>query len=83
MPWSITGFSLPHGPHVVLHPNMGPTLATLRPKFPSPRDVTIGEGSTVVLEGEGLVVERLEVNGALIVKACPGARVGEALLLLV
>ena len=75
-PWDITGFSLPHGPHVVLHPNLGAVIATLRPHFPTPADVRIQAGSTVVLEGKDITVHSLDVKGALVVEAVDGAHVG-------
>ena len=62
---------------MVLHPNLGPTIDTLRAKFPSPSSVTIHAGATVVLEGSGIVVEHLDVKGTLIVEAVDGAHVGE------
>ncbi len=76
VPWEITGFSLPHGPHVVLHPNLGATIKTLAPKFPTPAEVHVHPGATLILEGAGIVVHHLDVKGTLIVEAVDGAHVG-------
>jgi hypothetical protein len=75
-PWRITGFDLPHGPHVWLSPSLGPTIDTLRPRFLTPSAVHIHDGATVVLDGTDIVVEALDVRGTLVVKAAPGAVVG-------
>ncbi len=61
---------------MVLHPNVGPTLASLAVKFPKPSEVRIAAGATVLLTGSGLVVEALDVEGTLIINACEGANVG-------
>eukprot|EP01062_Namystynia_karyoxenos_P018910 TRINITY_DN17055_c0_g1_i1.p1 TRINITY_DN17055_c0_g1~~TRINITY_DN17055_c0_g1_i1.p1 ORF type:complete len:697 (+),score=202.60 TRINITY_DN17055_c0_g1_i1:92-2092(+) len=61
------------GARVVLHPSFAPTLPALRKK--------IGEGcsisncSTLVVKGTNVRLERLSLNGALIIEACEGAHV--------
>jgi hypothetical protein len=75
-PWEITGFSLQHGPHVVLAPNVGPTIGTLATKFPTPASVSIAKNATVILNGAGISVETLDVDGTLVVNAVEGAVVG-------
>lgn len=74
-PWEVTGFTLPRGPHIVLHPNVGPTQATLAPKFPSPADVHIADGSTLIVKGSGVVIEKLNLKGTLVIDAVDGANV--------
>lgn len=74
-PWHITGFSLPRGPAVVLAPNLGPTNASLAPKFPTPQHVHVAAGATLLLSGARLTVEKLSLHGTLIVTACDGAEV--------
>ena len=72
-PWEITGFHLQDGPHIVLDPNMGPTYATLAPKFPKPANVRVAPGSTLLLSGPQLIVESLNLAGTLLINAAPGA----------
>lgn len=72
--FSITGFTLPEPPHVVLHPRFGFTPSTLRSRFTDPSQVHIRQGSTLVLEGD-ITIDSLDLEGALIVRAAPGARV--------
>mmetsp|Transcript_32712 Transcript_32712/g.63830 ORF Transcript_32712/g.63830 Transcript_32712/m.63830 type:complete len:646 (+) Transcript_32712:54-1991(+) len=64
------------GAKVVLQPSFACTLAELKAKIPKPSQVKLGQDTTVVLEGEDVVVERLEMEkGFLSVVACPGAKV--------
>jgi len=64
------------GAKLVFQPSFACTLAEFKAKFPNPKQVKIGNEATIVLEGEGIKVERLEMNkGYLCVQACPGAEV--------
>ncbi|CAN0307895.1 unnamed protein product, partial [Ectocarpus sp. 6 AP-2014] len=67
------GVPLSMGPRVVLEPSFATSTADLRAK--AGRGVKISSRSTLVLEGEGLHLEGLELDGALVIKAAPGARV--------
>ena len=69
------GFELPLTPLVVFHPNFAVSFAAFRAKFPAPAAVRISQRSALVVEGSDVVVEGLELDGALIVRACAGARV--------
>ena len=60
----------------MLHPTVFSSLAELRTKFPVPSHVHVSSRSTLVVEGAGVVVEALTLDGALVVKAAEGARVG-------
>ncbi|KAA0172079.1 hypothetical protein FNF28_00396 [Cafeteria roenbergensis] len=62
------------GPQIVLAPSFAVSAADLRARFPSPASVTVSARSTLVVEGD-VVVKSLNLDGALTVKAAPGARV--------
>lgn len=76
-PFSVFGFTLREPPHIVLHPNFAVSFAGLTAKLPSPAAVAIAPRSTLVVEGPDVVIESLQLDGALVIKAVPGARVGE------
>ncbi|CAN0327445.1 unnamed protein product, partial [Hapterophycus canaliculatus] len=63
------GVPLSMGPRVVLQPSFATTTADLRKKAGP------GVKVTLVLAGEGLHLEGLELDGALVISAAPGARV--------
>ncbi|CAM9307727.1 unnamed protein product [Pylaiella littoralis] len=67
------GVPLSMGPRVVLQPSFATTTEDLRKK--TGPGVKVSSRSTLVLEGEGLHLEGLELDGALVIKAAPGARV--------
>lgn len=73
--YRVLGFELPDPPHVVFHPNFAVSFKAFKGKFPSPAQVKISQKSTLVVEGPGVVFESLEVDGALTIKAVPGAKV--------
>lgn len=62
------------GPHVVLAPRFAPSQATLRKRFPSPAQIRITHRSTLVLDGD-ITIDALDLDGALRIRACRGARV--------
>eukprot|EP00301_Raphidiophrys_heterophryoidea_P009043 c13349_g1_i1.p1 GENE.c13349_g1_i1~~c13349_g1_i1.p1 ORF type:complete len:617 (-),score=184.27 c13349_g1_i1:65-1855(-) len=68
------GVAVSEGAHVVLGPSFACTLAEIRQRFPQPSSVSISDKSTLVLEGD-VVVESLELDGTLIVRAQQGAQV--------
>ena len=53
------------GPAVVLAPSFCPCLTELRPKLPSPAQIVISERSTLLVDGAHIVIEQLELDGAL------------------
>jgi len=64
------------GAKLVFQPEFACTVSEFKDKFPKPSQVTLGTEATVVLDGEDIVVNRLEMKkGYLCVKACPGAEV--------
>eukprot|EP00439_Symbiodinium_sp_Y106_P056706 s793_g7.t5 len=60
------------GPAVVLCPDFAPSLAELRKKLPAPECISIAADSCLELRGSGLVLEHLDLQGALRVVAGPG-----------
>ena len=60
---------------MVWSPRWAPTLTSLRARLPSPHAVTISADSTLVIDGEDVTVESLQLSGALVVAAAPGAQV--------
>ena len=75
--FSVFGFALKEPPHIVLHPNFAVSFAGLKSKLPNPSAVKISPRSTLVVEGPDVSIESLDLDGALVIKAVPGARVGE------
>ena len=69
------GFEIAEPPHVVFHPNFAISFAAFKAKVPSPTDVNISARSTLVVEGPDVVLEGLELDGALVIKAVAGAKV--------
>jgi UDP-sugar pyrophosphorylase len=77
-PFSVFGFDLKEPPHVVLHPNFAVSFAGLKAKLPGAGALKLAPRATLVVEGPDVVIEGpLEVDGALVIKAVPGAKVGE------
>ncbi|CAK0865993.1 unnamed protein product [Prorocentrum cordatum] len=62
------------GPAVVLSPSFAPCFSELRLKLPAPGRVRISLRSNLLLDGDGIVVESLDLDGALTVKAAPGVQ---------
>ena len=71
---TFNNITLPAGPRVVLHPTFACTFDELKRKVGEGVKVT-SPGSVLVVEGAGVKLESLELSGALIIKACPGAHV--------
>jgi UDP-sugar pyrophosphorylase len=62
-------------PAIVLKPNFVSCPAEYKIKFPNPSQVKISSRSSLVVEGEGIVIQSLDLDGALIIRAEPGANV--------
>jgi len=64
-------------PRVVVDPSFGATLASWKSKLPTPEQVSIAPGSTLVLAGDldGLCIQSLQLKGTLVIRMCAGARV--------
>lgn len=68
------GLQVQAGPKVVLTPWLGVTQQEVRAHFPGGAAVHIGPEATLVLDGD-IVVQRLQVDGALVIHAAPGVHV--------
>jgi len=67
--------TLPLWPRVSLSPAFAPAFSVAARKFERPADVHIQAGSTLVLDGANIFIKSLRLNGALVIKAAPGAKV--------
>jgi UDP-sugar pyrophosphorylase len=71
---TILGVPFTLGPKVILRPSFAMTLAEVRAKVSGG---SLSEASTLIIEGQDIKLEGVELSGssALVVKACPGAKV--------
>lgn len=74
---SFQGIQAKSGARVVLSPSFGITSAEVRSKFQPTEDskITISSKSTLILDGEGITIGGLDLDGTLIIRACRGAKV--------
>lgn len=63
------------GAKVVLTPAFGVTQREIHAHFTSPRNVHVSSTSTLLLDGAGITIESLTLDGALLITACDGANV--------
>ena len=70
---AVNGIKVLEPPRIVFSPSFAPTLDVARTRFASPSRVSITSRSTLVLDGAGIRVKRLSLDGALVVRACEGA----------
>ena len=54
---------------------MGLTRATILSKFPTPSDVKISDRSVLLVEGSGVTIKSLDLDGTLVIRAVEGANV--------
>jgi len=66
------GISVPYNARIVLEPSFGVTLQEVRNRIYG--DVVISADSTLILDGD-IEIYNLKLDGALMVYACPGAKV--------
>jgi len=64
------GISSATGPEIVFKPRFVACLSDCKEKFPFPYRVKISPKSSLVISGSGVVVESLELDGALVIE-CP------------
>ena len=69
------GFAARDVPKVVYGKGFANSFAEFRSKFRAPAAVSITNRSSLVLQGAGIVVESLDLDGALEIYAAPGANV--------
>ena len=72
-----SGVTVRDTPRVVIAPSFGATLAQWRSRLRNPGSIRLAPRSTLVIEGDttGVVIDSLDLDGALVVRACPGARI--------
>jgi len=70
---TFSGIEIVSGPDCVLRPSFAACASEFKNKFPHPRAVNISGRSSLVLSGDGLVIESLNLDGALLVKCEEGA----------
>lgn len=66
------GIEVASGPDCILKPNFAACASEMKNKFPNPSAVVISGRSSLVLSGDGLVIESLDLDGALIVECEEG-----------
>jgi len=69
---SIRGIPVTEGPRIVLCPAFAITRGEIRAKF---MGGSVTKRSTLVLDGDGLTVKNLKLDGALVVRTAPGCEV--------
>jgi len=70
----VGGIPVTPGPRIILSPSFALTQACLNEKIVSGKS-SITTKSSLVLDGTGINVESLDLDGALVVKAAPGVKV--------
>lgn len=61
------------GPEIVLKPNFVVCPAEYKEKFTSPSSVKISKSSSLIVSGSGVVIESLDLDGALVINCEEGA----------
>eukprot|EP01064_Diplonema_japonicum_P002990 TRINITY_DN11963_c0_g1_i1.p1 TRINITY_DN11963_c0_g1~~TRINITY_DN11963_c0_g1_i1.p1 ORF type:complete len:600 (+),score=141.86 TRINITY_DN11963_c0_g1_i1:58-1800(+) len=72
-PVTYQGIAVAWPPRVVLHPSFAPTQEALARKIGS--NVRVATNSTLIVEGADINIQNLDLDGALVIKAVPGAKV--------
>jgi UDP-sugar pyrophosphorylase len=67
------GINVISGPDIVLHPSFAVCSTECRQKITDPTAVKISGTSSLVVKGEGLTIESLDLDGALVIECEPGA----------
>jgi len=66
------GIKVIPGPAVVLKPSFVLCPGEYKAKFPTPENVKISSKSTLIVRGSGVIIERLDLDGALIIDCADG-----------
>lgn len=72
-PATFSGITVVPGPEVVLKPSFVTCPAEYLDKFPKPSQVKISSKSSLVINGSGVVIESLDLDGALEIECEEGA----------
>jgi len=70
---TFNGIEVNSGPDCVLKPSFGACATEFKKKFPNPAAVKISGRSSLVLSGQGLTIESLELDGAAVIECEEGA----------
>ena len=74
--FAMAGFTVPDAPKIVVSPFFANSFEDWRAAFPTPAAISISTRSALLLPGRGRVVfHALQLDGALEIVACEGARV--------
>jgi len=68
-----SGIEVTAGPDCVLNPSFAACSIEYKKKFPNPSAVKVSGRSSLVLKGEGLIIESLVLDGALVIECEEGA----------
>ena len=68
------GIKVVPGPEIVLKPSFVVCPAEYKRHFPNPTKIKISSRSSLVVKGEGVVIESLELDGALVIECEEGAK---------
>uniref|UniRef100_A0A7S2V323 Uncharacterized protein n=1 Tax=Fibrocapsa japonica TaxID=94617 RepID=A0A7S2V323_9STRA len=68
------GIPVSIGPLVVMEPSFATCPQEMRARFPSPENIKISSKSVLIVRGEGVVVERLDLDGSVLLDAEEGAK---------
>lgn len=67
-PLTVDGITVTLGPQIVIKPDAACLPSDMSAIFPNPEKVKISAQSSLVISGPGVVIESLELNGALVVQ---------------
>ncbi len=70
---TFNGIEVSSGPDVVLKPSFAACATEFKKKFPNPAAVKISGRSSLVLSGQGLTIESLDLDGAAVIECEEGA----------
>lgn len=68
-----SGIQVVPGPEIVLKPNFVVCPSEYKDKFPQPSKIKISGRSSLVVSGSGLIIESLDLDGALVIECEDGA----------
>jgi len=72
-PVEFEGIKVVAGPEVVLKPSFVVCPAEYKKHFPDPSKIKISSRSSLIIKGEGITVESLDLDGALVIESEEGA----------
>ena len=68
-----SGIKVVPGPDIVIKPSFAVCPAEYKERFPNPSKIKISSRSSLVIKGSGVVIESLDLDGALVIDAEEGA----------